>query len=175
MGRRPLKYQTPEEMQKAVNEYFNSCYAEKWVKNKDGTWTQVLDHNGNPVMEMIHHPTITGLSLALGFHSRHPLLDYGQRDEFAGVVARAKLRVENGYEQGTVDGNINPPAGIFGLKQFDWRDQQTIQMSNAPEVLSVDEVKKRLKAANGEIEKTHTTIKRKRGRPKKTKKSSKSK
>ena len=55
---RPLKFESPEEMQKFIDIYFKEC-----------------DDNDE-------YYTITGLTLALGFCERKSLIDYEKKDEF---------------------------------------------------------------------------------------------
>ena len=95
---RPRKYITPTAMQEAIEGYFQKCKKEE------------------------RSPTICGLAIALDFVSRNSLLNYeGYSKEFFGIIKRAKLTVEDGYEQ-DLRGK-NPTGPIFALKQFDWRDK----------------------------------------------------
>lgn len=99
-GGRPRKWNTPEELQEEIDEYFEICSEEKI-----------------PV-------TITGLALALNT-TRETLMDYQNNDEFSDTVKRAKLRIENAYEQRLI---LNGRAGdIFALKNFGWKDKQEIE------------------------------------------------
>ncbi len=64
--------------------------------------------------------TITGLALSLGFTSRLALLNYEDKPEYVNAVKRAKLFIEQDYEQSL---RKNGRSGdIFGLKNFGWRD-----------------------------------------------------
>ena len=69
-GGRPLKYKTPEEMQKAVDAYFVDIEANDRV------------------------PTIAGFALYLGFDSRISLYNYEGRPEFLSVIKKARARIE---------------------------------------------------------------------------------
>ena len=94
---RPLKYKTPAELQKAVDEYFK--------KSKD---------DKTPT-------TITGLAYELGFESRQSIYDYEKSGKFSYTIKRARLRVEMGYE---INLHSTAAAGsIFALKNFSWRDK----------------------------------------------------
>ena len=100
-GGRPRKYSTPEEMQKAIDKYFE-------------------DHP---------KPTICGLALALGFAQRKSLLNYeGYGEEFCNTVKRAKLIIEESYEQELRSSHVAGP--IFALKNFNWSDKQEISLDN---------------------------------------------
>lgn len=99
-GGRPRKWNTPEELQEEIDKYFVRCSAEKI-----------------PL-------TITGLALALDT-TRETLMDYQNNDEFSYTVKRAKLMIENAYEQRLI---VNGRAGdIFALKNFGWKDKQEIE------------------------------------------------
>ena len=93
---RPPKYETPEQMQEAIDAYFDKTSEEEL--------------------------TVTGLALALGFTTRQALLNYEDKEEFVDAVKSAKLRIEQAYEKSL---RKNGRAGdIFGLKNFGWRDKQ---------------------------------------------------
>ena len=96
-GGRPPKYNTPEEMQAAIDAYFDE--------------------------EEI--PTVTGLALALGFDSRNALLYYeSDKPEFLGTIKKAKLRIEAHLERQLYRGS-SVTGLIFNLKNnFGWKDAQ---------------------------------------------------
>ena len=94
-GGRPRKYESPEEMQQAIDVYFHTA----------------------------SKTTICGLALALGFMSRNSLLSYeGYSEEFFGTIKTAKSRVEAYYEGHLVESNA--AGSIFALKNFGWKDKQ---------------------------------------------------
>lgn len=89
-GGRPPAYSSVDEMAEVIQQYF--------------------DEPGKA--------TITGLTLFLGFESRSSLDDYcNKNEEFAYIIKRAKLAVENSYE---VSGQM---FDIFALKNMGWRDK----------------------------------------------------
>ena len=98
---KPMKL-TPGEFESKADAYFDHC----------------LDNN--------EPPTATGLAWHLGFASRQSLYDYKQKPEYKGLVARAMLFVEYGYEKqmakGRGDGGI-----VFALKNFGWSDKQEFE------------------------------------------------
>lgn len=99
---RPLKFSSPEELQKKIDSYFEECKA-----NRDLV-------------------TITGLALFLDT-SRETLMDYQERDGYSDAVKKAKLRVEMEYEKSL---RINGRSGdIFALKNFGWRDKQETEIA----------------------------------------------
>jgi hypothetical protein len=92
MAGQPPKYNSPEELQREIDKYFES--------------------------ESIY--TITGLALFLGFESRQSLFDYGKREEYSYIIKRAKLKVENGYEMDLR--SDKPTGSIFALKNMGWHE-----------------------------------------------------
>lgn len=96
---KPLKFQSVEELQKKIDEYFDSCNEES-----------------EPI-------TITGLALALDT-SRETLCNYEEKAEYFDTIKRAKLRVQHAYEKRLVRrGN---GGDIFALKNFGWVDKQEV-------------------------------------------------
>jgi len=75
-------------------------------------------------------PTITGLAYYLGFASRQSFYDYERRPEFTHTIQRARLRIESQYEKGLFTAR-NAAGPIFGLKNFGWRDEQSINIQAA--------------------------------------------
>lgn len=99
-GGHPPKFKSVEELAAKVNDFFEYCVNDK-IK-----------------------PTITGLTLYLGFAARSSLDDYVLKsDQYAYIIRRAKLAVENSYELSgqTID--------IFALKQMGWKDKTETEFS----------------------------------------------
>jgi DNA-packaging protein gp3 len=94
---RPLKFETPEQLSIAIQDYFDKQSDKK-----------------EPV-------TITGLAYALGFDSRQSIYDYKEREEFSYILKRATFFVESCYEQ-KLSGQM-PTGAIFALKNMGWRDK----------------------------------------------------
>lgn len=105
-GGRPLKYETVEELDEAINKYFADC-------------------------DMLEEPyTITGLALALDV-DRRTLTNYSNKEEFFPTIKRAKLKVENYLEKRLIK-DTSTTGIIFNLKNnFDWKDKQEIEHSGA--------------------------------------------
>lgn len=108
---RPRKYESAEEMQALIDDYFN---------------TRTVD---DPV-------TITGLMYHLDFASRQSFYDYEKNGNFSYILKRARQRVEMYYEKlaQRTDGQVTGP--IFALKQFGWTDktEQVMTFNNKPSV-----------------------------------------
>lgn len=129
---RPLKFGTPEEMQKKIDAYFRNCDPHwKMVT----TWVYQRDDKGNidytkPMVkerrrertEQIPY-TITGLALALGT-SRETLVNYEERDNFFDTVKAAKMKCQNYAELHLFRGK-NATGAIFSLKNnYGWVDRR---------------------------------------------------
>ena len=104
----PAKYENPEDLQIAIDGYFDACKA-------GGTDTP---------------PTITGLALSLGFADRQSLIDYAGRPQFSCTIKKAKARVEAYLETSLYSGSV---AGvIFNLKNnFGWKDKHETEHSGS--------------------------------------------
>lgn len=112
---RPLKIETPEQMKKILNEYFETTEENKL--------------------------TITGLCLALGL-DKSTFYDYEKREEFKEIVRQARLIVENSYE---ISLRENGRTGdIFALKNFGWKDQVDVE-TNKQELSKLDELLQEIK------------------------------
>lgn len=100
---RPVKYETPEDMQTLIDEYFMVCENSK-------------------MSDSVIHPTVTGLALALDM-TREGLLFYCDKsDAFADTIKKAKTRVEAYIEQKLYGGQVT--GLIFNLKNnFRWVDK----------------------------------------------------
>ena len=123
----PKKFQTVEEMQKKIDEYFESCYSMQFLRDMKGNL--LLDLEGQPIQEKIQTEpfTITGLALALGTN-RQTLLNYQNvyGEEFFDSITHAKTKIENYAEkQLYLAKSANGPA--FNLKNnYGWVDKQEI-------------------------------------------------
>ncbi len=108
---RPLKIETPEQMTKILNDYF-----ENTAENKI---------------------TITGLCLALGL-DKSTFYDYEKREGYKEIVNRARLIVENSYEMSLRENGRT--GDIFALKNFGWRDSVEVtdnhQLNKVEELLA---------------------------------------
>lgn len=96
---RPRKFETPEELVKILQDYFDQT----------------------PVEEF----TVTGLALLVG--SKQLLNDYQDRDEFKDIVTEAKLIVENAYELSLRKNGRT--GDIFALKNFNWKDKSESEIT----------------------------------------------
>lgn len=98
-GGRPRKYDTSEEMEVKVNEYFNWCIDSK---------TEL---------------TVTGLALYLGFSSKQSLYEYQENKEFTDLIKKARTAVEMSYELDLRTFKFG--GAVFALKNMGWTDVTT--------------------------------------------------
>lgn len=97
-GGRPPLFNSAEQLQAAIHEYFERC-----------------DDNKEPY-------TVSGLAYHLGM-TTESLRRYGESDQFSATVKRAKQRVENYLEKHLLAGK-NAAGVIFNLKNnFGWKDK----------------------------------------------------
>jgi len=97
---RPPAYENVKDLENKCFEYFKHC-----VDTKE-------------------KPTITGLTLFVGFCSRSSWDDYKKKEEFSYIVKRAKMTVENSYEQS------GSTFDIFALKNMGWKDKSEVENTN---------------------------------------------
>lgn len=108
---RPLQYETPEEMQAVIDDYF------------------ATDAYMGEDEDRVFAPTISGLAYALHL-SRQGLLNYEGKPEFVDTVKRAKHRVEIALEQRLHGQAVT--GTIFNLKNnFEWKDKQETEHSGS--------------------------------------------
>lgn len=100
---KPLKFKTPEELETAIDAFFDEC-----------------DEKEEPY-------TITGLAMALDI-DRQTLINYGRKEDYFGTVKKARVKVEN-YLEKSLHGNA-VTGTIFNLKNnFGWKDKQETEFS----------------------------------------------
>ena len=106
MSKYKRKYVDHEQFDEAVDQYIADCKVDE------------------------KKPTITGLVLALGFSSRGSLMRYEQNPEFRDSVRRARLLIENSYEEDLRQRGMSPVGSIFALKNLgDWKDKRDVELS----------------------------------------------
>lgn len=111
---RPLKYETPEELEEAVEEYF--------AKNPK-------------------KPTQSGLALHLGFVSRQSLFDYKGREEFSYTIKKAMHRIDEQHEKRLYEHSNS--GSIFYLKNRGWTDRVDVtsdgkRLTGSPIIIKSD-------------------------------------
>ena len=102
MAGRPRKYESAEELEAKINEYFD----------------------GREYNEI----TITGLCLFLGIN-KDTFYEYAKVPEYKYIIDVARLKVENSYEIALrKDGGTE---NIFALKNFGWKDKQELDTADS--------------------------------------------
>ncbi len=131
---RPLTYETSDELENKIVEYFEWIQGEFTIETKTTTKTTgkgdkaVTTTETEPVKIWIRYPeqpSITGLAIFLGFESRQSLYDYLKKDPFSYSIKKALLKVENNYEKGLWQ--EKPTGAIFGLKNMGWVDRSEVK------------------------------------------------
>ena len=113
---RPRKYNTPEEMQEAIDAYFEEC-----------------DEQEN------HVPLLGEIAYKLGFASRQSLYDYLQREEFSYIISRIKLKCENELNQAALQGKANPAIAKLNLAtNYGYSDKNQVEHSGQTEIVYLD-------------------------------------
>lgn len=129
-GGRPVKYETPEEMQRLIALYFLACRVHQ---SGDDTLLEGLEDDELLIVNDISdiHPTVTGLALSLDM-TRKGLIDYENKEnpEFGNAIKRAKGKVEAYIEQRLYEAHAG--GCIFNLKNnYGWKDKQEIEHSGS--------------------------------------------
>lgn len=107
-GGRPLKFDSPAEIEALANDYFKVTPSNQW--------------------------TITGLALALDTN-RETLMNYEARDEFFDTIKKLKAKIEHAYElHGMKTGGS---FDIFRLKNMGWKDKQEVEHSGGEDPISL--------------------------------------
>ncbi len=104
-GGRPPKFDNVEDLDNLIEGYFLSL--------------EYKDHETGLIKSQ--SPTITGLTLFLGFCSKTSLYEYEKKPEFMNPIKRARLMVEEGYEKALL--TRGSTGAIFALKNFGWKDK----------------------------------------------------
>ena len=109
---RPPMFESPEAMESKIEDYINMC----------------LDQ-GRPM-------TVVGMARYLGFASYRSFQDYSRRNhrcaEYAHILKRAKLRIEQDLSERLVAGRGPVNGVIFCLKvNFGWREARNINLKSA--------------------------------------------
>lgn len=116
-GRPPI-YETPEALQKKIDEYFEKGLTVRKV---------TIGAPSNRKVISIRVPTITGLVLYCGYCDRQSFYDVEKREGFSCTIKNARTRIEQEYEE-ALQAGLGAGA-IFALKNFGWVDKQELEHS----------------------------------------------
>ena len=121
----PKKYETVEQMQIDIDNYFKSCFIP--LMDKEGN---VLYNSNNEMIYKQYRPfTISGLADALDM-SRRTLLNYQKQDEFFPTIMKAKRKCEIYAEERLFDRDGVGGAKFSLINNYkDWSEKKetTIQ------------------------------------------------
>mgnify|MGYP000187748255 CR=1 FL=1 len=107
----PLSYKTVEELQAAVDYYFE---VDAFIPQAEGTAEYL--------------PTMSGLALSLGV-DRKTVLNYSNKEEYFPTIRKAKAKIESFIETRLYGNNVT--GCIFNLKNnFDWKDKTEVNQTN---------------------------------------------
>ena len=99
-GGRPKKWDTPEQLQKDVDRYFDYCKEESKPE------------------------TIAGLAYYTNV-DRHTIYNYDKKDEYFHIIKRARERILMGLEETSISkGNAGT---IFVMKQYGYKDRHEVE------------------------------------------------
>lgn len=132
---RPVKYETPEDMQRIIDLYFLAC---KVNYLNDISLLDDLCDEDLCIVDLIEdsRPTVSGLGLALGM-TRQSLINYAEKDGFFDTVKAAKQRIEAALEQNLYGQAVT--GTIFNLKNnFGWKDKTEQEFSGRVAVNKVE-------------------------------------
>lgn len=113
-GGRPLKFQSVEELEKKIQEYFDKCQKENDI------------------------PTIADLAVFLDT-SRRTLVNYECREEFFHTIKKAKDKVLSIQEKMALQGKLQPTVWIFSAKNnFGYADKVEVKNQSINHNLNED-------------------------------------
>lgn len=124
---RPAHFNTEEELQKKIDEYFKECEPEilKGV-DENGNEYIMTDKHGNAVYDKKKPPTVAGLAHYLGYESRQSLYDLKKKEEFSYNIKRAVLLIE-AFHEGRLGLDEKNTGSIFWAKNHGWSDRHDIE------------------------------------------------
>jgi len=120
---RPPFYKTPEDLQAAIDSYFEYC--------DKGEQREIVTKQGEiiTITEKIP-PILPGLAYHLGFSDRHSLLDYKDKPEFTAAVMRARLRIEGNNLSGGMKGIYEARSNNLNLaSNYGYSTKESIEHS----------------------------------------------
>lgn len=121
-GGRPRAFDNPKDLENKINEYFGGGAKEREV---------LIGKSPNQQMVKLKIYTITGLANYLGFESRQSFYDYEKEEGFSYIIKKARLQVEQHYEEELQIGNST--GAIFALKNMGWSDRMQTDITSGGE------------------------------------------
>lgn len=127
----PPMYNTVEEMQAKIDEYFEKCEGTLMLDDdgepKLNKWNEVIIIGAKPM-------TVIGLAYHLGFNSRQTLLNYQNKQDFVDAITRAKMRIEAYANERLFDKEGMGGAKFTLINNFEgYSDKKDVEMSGSIE------------------------------------------
>ena len=125
---RPLKYDTPEKLERAIVAYFKKCDKGRKVK--------MLNRKGDVIAGILPIPyTIEGLAVHLGL-SRQGILDYANlhskqdgKERFLDIISQAKEKIASRLVEDSLLGVTNPVMAKLNLSaNFGYADKSEVRV-----------------------------------------------
>lgn len=116
-GGRPLIYETEEELEKVIQEYYEECKNHK---------KEVLSKSGEPVLiSSPKIPTIAGLAYSIGV-DRGTIYNYEHKDQFFNTIKKHRDYILYQLEDQMMNSDGNVTGKIFLAKNYGYTDKQEI-------------------------------------------------
>lgn len=148
LGGRPPKFESPEQLQKLIDNYFEWCephpeIVTEWIRPKkkiikDDKEIEVDDfdepmytHEIERLTRRVSY-TINGLAMFLDT-TRETLLDYEHNDRFSDTIKAAKTKIQNELELSLYGNSVT--GVIFNLKNnYGWKDKTEVDTTISGEL-----------------------------------------
>lgn len=146
-GGRPMIYTDPNKLLHLVLDYFKWIEGESEEIEVEYTDPKTKEKTKKKVQRWVRRPeppTVTGLSLHVGFSGKSTLYEYEKRKEFMDPIKRGLTLIEKYHEIATAAGD-KCTGNIFILKNFGWKDKTEVVSTNYnydSKELTADEMKK---------------------------------
>lgn len=123
---RPVIFETVEELQDLIVEYFASC----WDYKRDMFGNRIKDKDGKSdigyVMRQVKPYTIGGMAVFLGI-DRKTIVNYSRKDDFFPTIKKAR-EIIKGFTEEALQVGKNQAGIIFTMKNnYGWVDKQIIE------------------------------------------------
>ena len=128
-------YQTPEELQEAIDDYFQTC--------KEGKKREILTKKGEVVEIIQEIPlNIADLAYHLGFADRQSIQDYGKREDFTFIISRARLYIEGDNVRKGLTGEYDAKTNNLNLiSNYGYSQKVEITVKDKAQGLTPEEQK----------------------------------
>lgn len=136
MAGQPKKFKSVEQMQIAIDKYFESCF--RPLTNKEGNI--VYDKDNNVTMVQFKPFVICGIANALDI-SRQTLLNYTKDFEYFDTITRAKARCEQYAEERLFDKDGVNGAKFSLINNYcNWKDKQETVLTDQRKIEIIDDL-----------------------------------